>query len=120
MIFGVPDNTERFPEKYRLKRPSDFQEVFKTATRYADKKFLVLARNNDMEIARLGLAVSAKRIRTAVRRNKVKRLIRESFRRNRDRLRGLDIVVVVHKGAGTADNALISQALCGIWDRMVR
>jgi len=114
----VSGNTERFPEKYRLNRPSDFQEVFKTALRYADKTFLVLARNNNLSFARLGLAVSAKRIKTAVQRNKVKRLIRESFRRNKIRLQGLDIVVVAHKNAAKESNANLRQALSGLWDRL--
>ena len=118
MISKVSENTERFPEKYRLIRPSDFQEVFKTALRYADKKFLVLARNNDLSFARLGLAVSAKRIKTAVQRNKVKRVIRENFRRNKSRLKGLDIVVVAHKNAAGESNADLRQALSRLWDRL--
>jgi ribonuclease P protein component len=116
----VSDNTERFPEKYRLTKPSDFQEVFKTALRHADKKFLVLTRNNDMRFARLGLAISAKRITTAVQRNKVKRLIRESFRRNKNRLKGLDIVVVAQNNIDAENAASLRQTLAELWDRLAR
>jgi ribonuclease P protein component len=45
--------------------------------------------------ARLGLAVPRKQIRKAVERNRVKRLIRESFRQHQALLEGLDVVVVV-------------------------
>ena len=114
----MSDNTERFPEDNRLNKPSDFKKVFTTAQRYADKKILVLARKNDMECARLGLAISAKRIRTAVRRNKVKRIIRESFRRNKDRLKGLDIVVVAQNNADKENSAHLRQVLSGLWDKL--
>ena len=120
MISRVSDNTERFPEKYRLTRPTDFQEVFKTALRYADRKFLVLARNNGMGCARLGLAISAKRIKSAVKRNKVKRLVRESFRRNQSRLKGLDIVVIAQNNIAPDNAASLSRSLAELWDRVVR
>ena len=114
----MSDNTERFPGDNRLNKPSDFKKVFTTAQRYAAKKLLVLARKNDMECARLGLAISAKRIRTAVRRNKLKRIIRESFRRNKDRLKGLDIVVVAQKDTDKENSARLSRVLSGLWDRL--
>ncbi len=43
---------------------------------------------------RLGLAVSRKKLHKAVSRNLLKRIVRESFRINSDRLAGLDVVVV--------------------------
>jgi ribonuclease P protein component len=42
----------------------------------------------------LGLAIPRKQIRRAVHRNRLKRLIRESFRRHQALLRGLDVVVI--------------------------
>ena len=54
----------------------------------------MLARASGCECARLGLAIPRKQIRRAVERNRVKRLIRESFRRHQDLLRGLDVVVI--------------------------
>ena len=120
LISKVSDNTERFPEKYRLTRPSDFQAVFKNALRYADRKFLVLARKNGMGCARLGLAISAKRIKSAVKRNKVKRLVRESFRQNRHRLKGLDIVVIAQQNTAPDNNVPLARSLAELWDRVVQ
>lgn len=50
--------------------------------------------------ARLGLVVAKRNVKLAVARNKLKRLIRESFRRQQVQLNGLDVVVVVKKDFG--------------------
>lgn len=47
--------------------------------------------------ARLGIVVAKRNVRLAVARNKLKRLVRESFRQQQQRLNGLDIVVVIKK-----------------------
>ena len=53
------------------------------------------ARKNRMRDARLGLVVGKKGNRTAVRRNRIKRLVRDAFRRRSDTLSGYDIVIQV-------------------------
>jgi ribonuclease P protein component len=63
----------------------------------------VLARINGLEHARLGLAVSKKKLKRAVDRNRLKRVIRESFRSHQTMLTGLDLVVV-NRGADMSDN----------------
>ncbi len=78
----------------------------------------VLARENGQEIARLGLAVPKRQIKTAVTRNKIKRLIRESFRHNQISLAGLDIVVLVRAGAAGVANPTFLQDLDQLWDRL--
>ena len=47
--------------------------------------------------ARLGIVVAKRNVRLAVARNRIKRLVRETFRHQQQRLNGLDIVVVVKK-----------------------
>ena len=47
--------------------------------------------------ARLGLSVGSK-VGPAVTRNRLKRLVRESFRLNRDRLKDCDLVVYLRPG----------------------
>lgn len=48
-----------------------------------------------MRDARLGLVVTKKGNRTAVRRNRIKRLIREQFRQRKNEMPGYDIVIQV-------------------------
>ena len=82
--------------------------------------FTVLYRESDGGAARLGLAISKKHCKLATRRNRLKRLIRESFRRNRPRLAGLDIVVINHPAAGGATNDAIAASLEKHWQRCSR
>jgi ribonuclease P protein component len=83
----------------RLRRKRDFETVAKEGTRRHTKNFLIITRKNDQGFSRLG-AVASKKLGKAVERNRVKRLMREFFRRNKDRLpRSTDYVIVGKKGA---------------------
>ena len=94
--------------------------MFKDGRRSADPLFTVLYRPSGLAYARLGMTASAKRVRTAVGRNRIRRLIRESFRHSTLRLTGLDIVVLVKDAAKDADNARITASLDAHWQRVER
>jgi len=66
------------------------------------------------------MTASAKRVRTSVGRNRIRRLIRESFRHAERRLVGLDIVVLVKEPATKATNAEIFTSLDGHWTKLQR
>jgi ribonuclease P protein component len=91
--------------------------VFKKATRSRDKLFTVLSRTNSDDVARLGLAVSKKHCRKATGRNRIKRAIRESFRKHQVELAGLDIVVINQPAATLADNGKMNESLERHWQR---
>ncbi len=78
----------------------------------------VIARPNGKDVARLGLAVPKRQINRAVMRNRIKRIIRESFRYNQTRLAGLDLVVLVRAGASRVANPTFLQDLDMLWDRL--
>ena len=78
----------------RLSRRRDFQRVVRIACTAADRRLVVYVAANDRECTRLGTSVS-KRLGSAVKRNRVKRLIREAFRLlQHDLPVGLDLLVV--------------------------
>jgi ribonuclease P protein component len=84
-----------FSRQARLLHSHEFQRVFNnTECKSADALLTVLAVRNDCGHPRLGLAISKKRIKTAVARNRLKRLIRESFRQHKNELANVDIVVL--------------------------
>lgn len=66
--------------------------------------FLIFAQNNGKTIGRLGLVVSRKVSARAVERNRIKRLIRESYRTCAADLSGLDVVVLARQAATRLDN----------------
>lgn len=67
---------------------------------------------------RLGIVVSRKTSPRAVVRNRVKRQIRETFRKLQERLSGLDIVVVASSKAGAAEAVSLRSSLQQIWEKV--
>lgn len=70
--------------------------------------------------ARLGISVSRKVSPQAVRRNRIKRIIRESFRHNFGHLRGLDIVLVAQPASNDMTNTELFLVLQRIWRELGR
>lgn len=88
----------------------------------SDDCFKVLARLNDGSLSRLGLAVSKKVDRKATGRNRIKRVARESFRRelNRPGQVPIDIVVLPRLHCDTISNRQLFESLQGHWQRLQR
>ena len=107
----------RFRACNRLKRPEEFKLVFSSKQRSSDKSFLFLARQNNLNQARLGLAVPKKHISKSVDRNKIKRIIREGFRLRLKQLEGKDVVVVV-KNRVNCKSKSIESGLVTHWEKM--
>jgi ribonuclease P protein component len=117
---GLAEATYGFPRKHRLSSPADFQYVFAKAQKSADAYLTVLARPNGREHARLGLAIAKKSLRKATDRNRIKRLVRESFRLHHASLGGLDFVVMARAGARQADGLTLRTALEQHWASLIR
>jgi len=111
------NGSHRFRKNNRLLDAAAFGRVFAKATRSRDKFFTVLCRRNAETTPRLGLAISKKHCRQATARNRIKRIIRESFREHQALLTGLDIVVINQPGAAGADNRQIFGSLDSHWRR---
>ena len=80
------------PEK--LKKRWEFQRAYQKGSKYWNRFFVIYVLHNDFSLPRLGITVS-KKVGKSVQRNRVKRLIRESFRQLRPHVKtGYDIVVV--------------------------
>ncbi len=109
-----------FPKTSRLLNEAEFKAVFSDPVRSFDNLFTVLARPNQLGIARLGLAVSKKALRFAHQRNLAKRIIRESFRRQQSNLVGLDIVVMAKFKATDHDNPLLHASMAQHWIRILK
>jgi len=117
---GLPGEhaDSRLPPQARLSRSLEFRDVFAQSSRYVDPCFTVLARRNGGRQARLGLAISRKHARRAVDRNRIKRIVRESFRQRRHLLHGIDIVVLCRRSALSRPNVGLFSSLSGHWRRV--
>ena len=64
---------------------------------------------------RLGLIVAKKHVRLAVHRNRIKRLIRESFRHRLRNIHGIDAIVLARKGLGELNSSAIARIVNEQW-----
>ena len=111
----------KFTRNDRLISSSDFQQVFKNnSLRVSNRDLLVLAMLNGKQNSRLGLVIGKKNVPSAVGRNRVKRAVRETFRKNTFKI-PLDIVVLARQGVGVLSseqlNLLLNRSWCRLRDR---
>lgn len=110
-----------FGRDKRLLTSRQFSAVFDSPSAKAPgRSVLLLARDNGLDHPRLGLVIGKKSAKLAVERNRLKRIIRDSFRLHQEMLAGLDIVVVARKGLGDPDNTELHQQFAKLWKRLAR
>ncbi|WP_455198190.1 ribonuclease P protein component [Kaarinaea lacus] len=120
LITDLIEEGHTFPRHIRLLTSRDFQRVFRdNKVRVSDNMWSLLARDNDLGHARLGMAISKRVVKNAVQRNRIKRIVRESFRHHQQQLAGLDIVVMCRDGATQANNRELFSSLNRHWKRVI-
>ena len=107
-----------FPRAARLLRAQDFSRLRGNSRRLGTANFSAQVGAFGEESARLGLAISRRVSKRAVRRNRIKRLARDSFRHNRGELPAFDILLIARSGADLADNASLRAELEALWKRI--
>lgn len=110
---------ESFPKRLRLTRAIEFQQVFKNNFRSSDACLTILVGKQAGDDPRLGLAIARKQVPKAVQRNALKRLIRESFRRNRARLPARDMVIMVRRDILARGAAELRRTLDQHWNSII-
>ena len=88
-------------KRYSLQKPKrlcerrDIDAVFNQANAIRHPAMILLAKANGLHYPRLAIIVAKKNIKKANARNRIKRLIRESFRLQQHQLAGHDFVIIV-------------------------
>ena len=116
----VPDISKKpngFARHARLLTPEQYKRVFDKNQRSSDGYWTLLFRDNGTSQARLGMAVAKKKLKRALDRNRVKRIIRESFRCEAS-LSGVDVVVLPRESCRNATNAELRASLHKHWSRI--
>ena len=105
----------RFTRDHRLLTSSDYRRVFDDAEYKVSCRYILMLAIRHKSLSRLGVVVSKKNISKAVQRNRVKRLVRESFRRTKSQIPNLDVVVLIRRGIEGLPNVIISSKMEFLW-----
>ena len=111
-----------FTPPMRLRRGADFRRVLEKGVRVPGRLFVLVGAENALGHDRLGLTVSRK-VGPAVRRNRARRLVRESFRRrgaSPGRGLGLDVVVLAARELGECRQGEVDRELTDRLRRLER
>ncbi len=117
---GAPSRDERFPKEVRLLKRREFLEVQDKGQKVPFECLLGLARPNGRPHCRVGLTISSK-VGNAVERARLRRLLRECFRKRQGQWpAGVDVVLVVRQSAKDAPFAVVSRAFDGVTRKLQR
>ena len=112
---GAERRRERFPRAARVRRRPEYLAIQNGGRRVSGRTLLLFAQPG---AGRLGVTVS-KKVGGSVLRNKVKRWIRECYRRRRPEFpRDLDLVVVARPPAASATHAVVCRELTALARRV--
>lgn len=120
-LAGRGENMHRltFPAHKRLRRKSEFDAAYARGRRFGNGFFAVTASSNDKHGARLGMAVAVRTAGNAVERNRIRRIIRESFRLHQHALPAVDLVVSARPKARGAPGADLHASLAALWKTII-
>ncbi len=102
----------------RLKKNEDFRRVYRKKRSMANRLLIIYILENKYEYNRVGFTVS-KKVGKSVIRNRVKRLLRESYRLNEEKiLQGYDIIFIARNTASKASYKEIENAMMHLFRKM--
>ena len=100
-----------FKKGEKISKRAEFNQVNRNGRRHYTEHFRVVIRRNRMDSTRLGITVG-KKIGNSVRRNRVKRLIREFFRLNKQHIPiGYDILISPIKATDALNSFKLQEEL---------
>ncbi len=100
-----------FHSRYKLIKTDEFSSVFSFRQRIFGDKLALHYMPNGLEYPRLGIVVSKKTARRSVARNYMRRVVREWFRKHRESMAGVDMIIRANKPFGRTDFEGVMQEL---------
>jgi ribonuclease P protein component len=119
-------NPLSLPKTYLLSKKSEYDNVYRHGKRVNGENFSLILLPNNLENNRLGISIHGQ-LKGAVKRNRIKRIIREFFRLDRHFLQekssrgcelpSMDIVITVRKGFNLEKPSDVAAAISSLLDR---
>jgi ribonuclease P protein component len=109
----------RFQRKQVLRTGAQFQGVYRQGRRFGNELLTAAVCANPTGIPRLGLSIAARTVGNAVARNRLRRVIRESFRLRQLELPAVDIVIGARNAARSAESDAVRASLGKLWTQII-
>ena len=123
-VSGAPQGIRTpapFGKSHRLLKAADYKQVFDhNEARASHRYFLLLAKTSPGSCQRLGLVIAKKNVRFAVDRNRVKRIVRETFRQLPEQTPPLDMIFLARRGIEQLEKGQLSSILREQWQILTR
>ena len=113
-----PQRRLRFGAELRLRSKLQFDALYASGKRIDDRFFGLRIKPNGLGHPRVGLAVAVKTAGGGVARNRLRRLVRESFRLAQHELPAVDIVIAAKIPAREAPATTLRASLATLWQRV--
>lgn len=108
-----------FPRSHRLASKAEYKTLFDKSNKVSQRCLLILFKPNQKANARLGLVIGKRAINSAVIRNRVKRILRESFRQNQEKLKGLDIIIIARQQCDKLTKQKLREGIDQLWEKLL-
>lgn len=106
-----------FCRSERIRSRKDFIKLSAASTKSVTRNFVLLSAFNESKACRIGITVSRK-VGNAVRRNRLKRYIREFYRHNKEIFLPADFVIIAKSGADRLKYSELCQELVNAVQRV--
>lgn len=104
--------------QYTLTKSGDFSYVFDSAKKVYGQYTTLLYRPSKQPQPRLGLIVSKKHTKTAIKRNLVRRIAKESFKASN--VGQFDVIILSKPAIATVDKKILRLAIDKQWQTMIK
>lgn len=108
-----------YPKNNRLRTKREFDKVYKEGTRVKFNQGSFYLRKKENSTPRLAF-VAPGSIGTAVERNRVKRVVREVFRKNKERFKHWDIILILNTQTLKLNNDKLRQTFLDEFEKATR
>lgn len=117
----MTSSNAEFGRTRRLLNAKDYQAVFDQVDWKASSRvILCLAKGNGLDHPRLGLVIAKKNVKLAVQRNRIKRIIRESFRLHQHQLPCADMIFLARSNLDQLSSQQIHAQVQECWQRLIK